>query len=195
MEAVIAFVRTFKDQVAVPLAQEGALDADTIREGAQIYCEDLDQGAKATLIKVEKGTPWGVFELQHPQEFDLDGKTYGSVEHYRVASSYFGSDDDFAEYVRTSATPQLAHRRGLNAEAAGKVVRYDLKEVQEEELLKAYLAILKKYPDRLQLLKSSNSLPIRYVDTTVPDMGADEVGTGKNLVGKVLVHLRDKVAL
>ena len=192
---IIAFVENFKNEILMPLATAGILNAEIIQEAKQIFAQELEVKTRpVTLIRIEKDGKWGFFHPQNPCELTIDELVYGSVEHYRVASSYFGSDQEFVDYIRESKTPAVAHRRGEAADNAGKARRIDYEATRDDELKKAYAAFLIKNPNHLKMLKESGDTTIHYAHSSDQYLGTTIDGKGYNAIGKVLMALRKEFA-
>jgi len=191
---IIAFVGGFKDTILIPLAKAGVLDADLCREARGMYAEEIEKKSKPiTVIPIEKDGKYGCFHPFTPAELEIGEHKYGSVEHYIVASAYFGSDDEFSSYIRDSKNAEIAHRRGAAADNGGKVRRHDFEVARDVELKVAYKAFLLKNPEHLQLLKETGELPIVYNHNTDKYHGATPDGNGKNMIGHVLMALRKEM--
>ena len=194
VEGIIKFVENFKKEILIPLAEAGVLNSEVIQEAKKIYAEELETKTRPiTLVRIERDGKWGFLHPQTECDLTIEGKVYGSVEHYRIASAYFGSDDEFAEYVRESKTPQMAHRRGENADNAKKARRADFESSRDGELKKAYAAYLLKNPQHLKILKETGEVTIQYASVADLYLGTPVDGKGYNAIGKVLMELRKEL--
>ena len=194
IDDIVKFVENFKNTILLPLAQAGVLNADLLVQAKEIYSEELKITSQPiTSVRIEKDGKWNFLIPQESGPIKVDEKEYGSVEHYRVASAYIGYDEDFAEYIRESKTPQLAHRRGDAADAARKPKRLDFEKVRESELKKAYAALLIANPAKLKELKATGDVPILYLSTSDPYHGTGVDGHGQNVIGKILMSLRNEL--
>lgn len=194
VDEILKFVENFKNSVLIPLAQAGVLNADLLMQAKEIYAEELKATSQPiTVVRIEKDGKWNFLIPQESGPIKVDEKEYGSIEHYRVASAYIGYDDDFAEYIRESKTPQLAHRRGEAANAAQKPKRVDFEKTRQDELKKAYAALLIAHPDKLKELKSTGDAPIHYLSTGDMYHGTGLDGRGENVIGKILMALRKEL--
>lgn len=191
---IITFVENFKNTVLIPLAQAGVLNAELLIQARDIYAEELKEKSQPlTVVRIEKDSKWNFLLPQESGPIKVDGKEYGSIEHYRVASAYIGYDEDFVEYIRESKTPQLAHRRGDAADAAKKPKRLDFEATREAELKKAYAAFLLAHPEYLKEIKDTGDVPIHYLSTNDTFHGTGIDARGQNVIGKILMSLRKEL--
>lgn len=198
MEAkqVANIARIFKDNLLIPLANAGVLDADMTRQAALEYIDEIHQrgsGNKTITVQQE-----GELRLLHPytvNKFILQGKEWLSIEHYYQAAAYMGVDDEFVESIRTCATPQLAHRKALNALQSFKMQRPDWDTARMIELDRAYRQMLRTYEEIYTTLRATGSAKIVYPTQTDKYLGVNEDGTGKNVLGEVLMAIRNSTHL
>ena len=190
LDKIIAFVKNFKDEVILPLANDGILDAEICQQAKEIFCEQLNEQKPITLVKIEKEGEWSFLHPMAECKIKIDDFTYCSIEQYRIASAYVGMDDEFVEYVKESKTPQIAHRRGQSAEESRKEKKGDYEQVKYNDLKMAYMAMLQQHPRFLDKLKSSCDAPIQYTASN-DEWLAHVPGTkSKNAIGSILMELR-----
>lgn len=198
MEAkqVANVARIFKDNLLIPLAQAGILNAEITRQAATEYIDEIQQrGTGNKIIEVSQD---GELRLLHPytvNKFTLLGKEWLSIEHFYQAAAYFGVDDEFAESIRACATPQLAHRKALNALQSFKMQRADWDTARMIELDRAYRQMMRTYDEAYNVLRATGSAKIVFPTTSDKFLGVSEDGTGKNVLGEVLITIRNSVKL
>jgi len=190
---VIAFVEKFKDDILLPVAEVGGLDAETVRDAVTIYLDELEQQEAASrIVSITRDGNWRELHPLTSMPFEVLGKKFASVTHYRYAVRYFGADDDCAEYIMEAKTPEIALRRGEEALNVGKTKREDWEYSEEENLKTAYKTLLttdKILLDRLRATTSS----IEFPNTTDGTLGLGLDGKGKNILPKILRELRKEL--
>ena len=119
---------------------------------------------------------------------DLDGKMWPSSEHYYQANKSL--DDDFKEKVRAAATCDDAKNLGNSPEC---VFRPDWTECKDDVMMKVLRAKFTQHEDLRQLLLDTGDAIL--MENSQKDyywgIGAD--GTGKSMLGKLLMKLRDEL--
>ncbi|MFS8160205.1 MAG: NADAR family protein, partial [Candidatus Roizmanbacteria bacterium] len=183
-------VRKYIDNVLLPLAEEGVLDAEIAKDAIELYVTEVKRVDVPEIVNI---TQTNEYALLHPftsVTFDHLEKEWKSVEHYFQAARFFGTDDTFAENIRNSGSAAMAHRRGANA-GPKQIARKDWNKKKKVELRAGYQAMLKASPEALQLLKSTGNGKLVLLHKTDTFYGVLESGRGENEVGKVLMELRD----
>jgi predicted NAD-dependent protein-ADP-ribosyltransferase YbiA (DUF1768 family) len=191
---IVDLARTFKDEVLVPLANEGVLDAEVLDEVLTMYLSQLDEQTNPNrpIIITETGE-WKDFHPCNAGPLKVTGVTWPTVEHYRIASAYFGMDEDLITSIREAKTPIIAHRRAENARLADALRRFDFEETQDLELKTAYTTWLLSQPETLAKLKATGKANISLEGTNDPYLGIVAPGKGNNAVGKILTQLRSEL--
>ena len=190
---IVSFVRQFKDEVLIPCAQEGILDEAMLTEAVGVYIEELqDQEAASKVVSVTKDGEWRDLHPLAPITFEVDGRKFASLTHFKYASYYFESDEECFTYICEARTPEIALRRGEEMGNLGRVKREDWEYSQKENLKKAYKVILTSNKDLLAKLLASTS-DIEFANTTDALLGAGMDGKGKNLLPVILKELRKEL--
>lgn len=190
---IVEFVRRFKDDILIPFAQEEALDAEVTKEAVDLYLQEIEMSEIANkLVTITKDGKWRGLHPLSPAAFEVNGRKFPSVTHFRYASYYFDADDECADYILEAKTPEIALRRGETAESAGKSKREDWEYCQESNLKIAYRALLEADRElRKEFLATKNNIDFPQTSDALLGKGAD--GKGKNLLPKVLKELRSEM--
>ena len=106
-------------------------------------------------------------------------------EHYFQAQKF--AETEFEEQVRLSATPMEAATKGRDR---SKPLRKDWEEVKDDIMRRAVLEKFKANSDAKKILLSTGNEDI--IEKTTKDYywGCGEDGTGKNMLGKILMETR-----
>lgn len=117
--------------------------------------------------------------------FELEGKYWRTSEHYFQSQKFIGTE--FEEQVRMSSSPMEAANMGRDR---SKSLRKDWEEVKDEVMGKAVLAKFKSNNDAKIILLSTGDEEI--IEKTTKDYywGCGNDGTGKNMLGKILMETR-----
>jgi predicted NAD-dependent protein-ADP-ribosyltransferase YbiA (DUF1768 family) len=190
---VVAFVEKFKNEVVLPCAVEGILDADILSESIDIFLEELlQQEAASRIVSVTKDGTWRALHPLTPAIFEVDGKIFASITHYKFAVRYFGADDECAEYIMEARTPEIAHRRGEEMMGLNRVKREDWEYSEEEHIKKAYKVLLSNNQELLTVFLATSS-SIEFTNTSDAVLGSGTDGKGKNILPKILRELRKEM--
>ena len=123
---------------------------------------------------------------RHPIE--MDRKVWPTVEHYFQAQK-FHKDPERQEGIRLAKSPGMAKRLGR-----GTGLRPDWNEVKVEVMQLAVLSKFEQHPDLAE--KLLNTLDAVLIEDSPTDSfwgcGAD--GKGKNMLGEVLLEVRDRLS-
>jgi N-glycosidase YbiA len=128
---------------------------------------------------------YGCFSNFSKHGFDLDGKYWPTSEHYFQAQKFVGSI--FEEEIRQAKSPNSAAKLGRDR---SKPLRPDWELVKDEIMKKA---ILQKFQTNIairDILISTSTKEI--IEETTDDYywGCGSDGTGKNVLGKILMEIR-----
>lgn len=129
---------------------------------------------------------YGCFSNFSRHGFQLDGKYWMTGEHYFQAKKFIGTE--YEEQVRMSSTPMEAANMGRDR---SKPLRKDWEEVKDDIMRRAVLEKFKGNNDAKKMLLSTGDEEI--IEKTTKDFywGCGEDGTGKNMLGKILMEIRD----
>ncbi len=117
--------------------------------------------------------------------FEFEGKYWMTSEHYFQAQKFIGTESE--EQVRLSSTPMEAANRGRDK---SRQLRRDWEEVKDDIMRRAVLEKFKANIDVKIILLSTGDEEI--IEKTTKDYywGCGEDGTGKNMLGKILMETR-----
>lgn len=129
--------------------------------------------------------PFGCFSNFAAYPVELDGKVWPTSEHYFQAQKFAGTPH--ADDVRRARTPKDAANMGRER---SRPLRADWEAVKDEVMRRAVLRKFETHPELRALLLATGDEEI--VENAPGDYywgcGAD--GTGKNMLGKILVEVR-----
>lgn len=128
---------------------------------------------------------YGAFSNFSRHPFELDGLIWPTSEHYFQAQKF--ESEEYREKIRMSPSPMIAARLGRSRKVA---IRSDWEEMKDEFMYRAVLAKFQAHSDLKQLLLSTAQEEI--IEKTTKDYywGCGAKGTGKNMLGKILMHIR-----
>jgi N-glycosidase YbiA len=116
-------------------------------------------------------------------------KVWPTAEHYFQAKKFEGTEHE--EEIRNAKRPNDAAKMGRQR---SRPLRKDWESVKDDVMREAVLAKFRAHPELKALLLSTGDQPI--VENAPGDYywgcGAD--GTGKNMLGQILVETREKLA-
>lgn len=120
---------------------------------------------------------------------ELDGKTWPTSEHYFQAQKFVGTEHE--EAVRLEVSPMQAARMGRDR---NRPLRPDWDTVKDDIMRSAVRAKFAQHPQLQALLLSTGDAMI--VEHTKNDAywGDGGDGTGQNMLGKILVEIREHLA-
>lgn len=129
---------------------------------------------------------YGGFSNFSSHGFELDGAYWPTSEHYFQAQKFAGTPH--AEQIRQVKTPKDAAKMGRDRK---RPLRSDWEQVKDDIMRKVVLCKFKTHADiREVLLSTDNELivensPIDYY------WGCGADGSGKNMLGIILMEVRD----
>lgn len=121
-------------------------------------------------------------------EIEIDGKTWPTVEHYFQAQKFPGAAR--AEEIRLAKSPMDAARLGRDRSVP---IRGDWEEVKDLIMLKALRAKFVQHDDLKQKLLAT--APAKLIEHTTNDSYWADAGdgTGKNMLGSLLMQIRENM--
>ncbi|QPC81980.1 NADAR family protein [Phototrophicus methaneseepsis] len=130
--------------------------------------------------------PYGCFSNFSKHSFEMDGVYYKTSEHYFQAMKFMGSEEDM-DSVRRAPTPKMAASIGRDR---SRPLRTDWEAVKDDIMRQGVLKKFETHADIRQLLLATGDEPI--VENAPGDRywGAGPDGTGKNMLGKILMETR-----
>jgi ribA/ribD-fused uncharacterized protein len=129
---------------------------------------------------------YGCFSNFSHHPFELDGKLWKTSEHYFQSQKFIGTP--YEDEIRLVESPMVAAKLGRDR---SKPLRTDWEIVKDNIMRKAVLEKFKTHQDIQQLLLSTGTNEI--IEKTQNDYywGCGKDGTGKNMLGKILMEVRD----
>eukprot|EP00792_Barthelona_sp_PAP020_P003840 TRINITY_DN1696_c0_g1_i1.p1 TRINITY_DN1696_c0_g1~~TRINITY_DN1696_c0_g1_i1.p1 ORF type:complete len:174 (+),score=33.58 TRINITY_DN1696_c0_g1_i1:68-523(+) len=144
--------------------------------------------ADRTIYFYRQGDEFGEFSNFYPSPVIIDDLLWPTTEHYFQAQKFVGTEH--VELVRNAKTASIAAKMGRSRQ---RPLRHDWEEVKDDIMRKALLAKFTQYESLKNLLLSTGSRFL--VEHTKNDRywadGGD--GSGRNMLGKLLVELREKL--
>ena len=118
----------------------------------------------------------------------LDGELWPTSEHYFQAQKF--DDRAYRRKIRGAKTPMIAARLGRDR---SKKLRRSWESMKVEVMRKAVRAKFEQHPDLAELLLSTGSAKI--VEHTDNDSywGDGGDGSGTNMLGRILMQVRDEL--
>ena len=133
---------------------------------------------------------YGCFSNFSQHGFALDDKFWKTSEHYFQAQKFAGTDHE--EELRMAKTPKDVANMGRERK---RPLREDWEEVKDDVMRKAVLRKFETHKDIREILLSTGDEEI--IENAKGDYywgcGAD--GSGKNMLGKILMEVRDKLRI
>ncbi len=132
------------------------------------------------------GDAYGEFSNFAPYSIAIDGQRWPTVEHYFQAQKC--PDKAYRERIRRIASPLEAARMGRDRRMK---LRRDWESVKVEVMRRALAAKFTQHEDLRALLLSTGQ--VKLVEHTENDAfwGDGGDGSGKNMLGQLLMRLRD----
>ena len=133
---------------------------------------------------------YGCFSNFAHYGFELDEKWWMTSEHYFQAQKFYGTE--YVEIIRLLDNPMKAAKMGRNRNLP---LREDWEEVKDDVMRKAVYAKFSQNIELKNILLDKDSEYI--VENTSNDYywGCGTNGSGKNMLGIILMEIRDKLKL
>jgi ribA/ribD-fused uncharacterized protein len=137
-----------------------------------------------------KEEPYGCFSNFSPHGFEVDGAWWPTSEHYFQAQKFAGTPH--VEEIRQARSPMIAARMGR---ARARPLRPDWDEVKDDIMRDAVRRKFEANDHIRGILLSTGDADV--VEKTTRDYywGCGTEGTGKNMLGKILMEVRDALRL
>lgn len=132
---------------------------------------------------------YGCFSNFSQHGFELDGAYYKTSEHYFQAMKFKDSPKDMDD-VRRASTPKQAATIGRDRK---RPLRRDWESVKDDVMRRAILRKFELHADIREILLATGDEEI--VENAPRDYywGSGADGTGKNMLGKILMETRMKL--
>ena len=131
---------------------------------------------------------YGCFSNFAPYPIELDGKRWPTSEHYFQAQKF--DDPQHQESIRREKSPMIAARMGRDRK---KKLRRDWESVKVSIMRKAVQAKFTQHDNIREVLLST--VDAKIVEHTENDnyWGDGGDGSGKNMLGKILMEVREEL--
>jgi len=131
---------------------------------------------------------YGAFSNFSRHGFMLDGKYWKTSEHYFQAMKFEGTE--YEDKVREALSPKEAATIGRRRDLP---LRKDWEDVKDEIMHRAVLKKFQTHEDLKKVLLSTGNQAI--VENAPSDYywGCGQDGTGKNMLGHILMKVREKL--
>ena len=132
--------------------------------------------------------PYGCFSNFSDHGIDLDGGWWPTSEHYFQAQKFIGTRH--ADRIRRARTPLQAAELGRDRSAP---LRRDWERVKDDVMRRAVAAKFRTHADIRAILLSTGDDEIVEATTTDHYWGRGSTGTGKNMLGRILMRTRTQL--
>jgi ribA/ribD-fused uncharacterized protein len=129
--------------------------------------------------------PYGCLSNFSRHGFQLDGVYWPTVEHYFQAQKFAGTDQ--ARLIQQAARPRQAKDLGHDRSVS---LRPDWEEVKDEVMRQAVRSKFEKHGDAREVLLGTGDEEIIEDSPSDYYWGCGADGTGKNMLGKILMEIR-----
>lgn len=130
--------------------------------------------------------PFGEFSNFSRHPIKLDGYTWKTTEHYFQAQKYINTSR--FEMIANAATPKEAAELGRDRSVP---LRKDWETVKDDIMRKCVLEKFSYYPELKALLLGTGDEEIIEDSPYDSYWGVGKFGTGKNMLGKILMETRE----
>lgn len=133
--------------------------------------------------------PYGCFSNFSPHGFTVDGRHWPSSEHWFQAQKFTGSAH--ADRIRRAPTALRAAELGRSR---SHPLRRDWERVKDDVMRRAVHEKFLQNPEIREILLSTGEQEIVEDTTTDHYWGRGSTGTGKNMLGRILMRTRGRLA-
>ncbi|MBQ3782106.1 MAG: NADAR family protein [Lachnospiraceae bacterium] len=131
---------------------------------------------------------YGCFSNFAHYNFELDGKKWMTSEHYFQAQKFYGTE--YEEIIRLLDNPMKAAEMGRNRDLP---LREDWEQIKDNIMRKAVCAKFTQNLDIKDILISTGRENIIEKTTNDYYWGCGKDGSGKNMLGIILMEVREKL--
>lgn len=139
-----------------------------------------------------KEVPYGCFSNFSAHPFELDGALWPTSEHYFQAQKFAGTPEGkpHVEEIRAVASPMQAAKMGRERH---RPLRADWEDVKDDVMRRAVFAKFSQHDDIRQILLDTGEEEL--IENTTDDYywGRGTKGSGKNLLGLILMEVRQQL--
>lgn len=147
---------------------------------------DLDEDS----VFVHRADPKEQFGVFSANPFELDGKTWPTVEHYFQAMKFVDTNPEQSEKIRQADSPKQARKLGRQRM---KKIRKDWAKVKRVVMTRALYTKCRTYPEIAQALLDTNKAKIMEASQYDYYWGCGRDRRAENMFGKVLMDVRAKL--
>jgi N-glycosidase YbiA len=133
-----------------------------------------------------KDIPYGCFSNFSAHKFRLENTIWRTTEHYFQAMKFYPNWDHI-NAIRAMPSPMQAAKAGRSR---ARPLRTDWEEVKDDIMRQAVLAKFEQHPEIAKILLETGDEEI--IENTTKDhyWGCGSTGTGKNMLGIILMETR-----
>lgn len=131
---------------------------------------------------------YGCFSNFAHYDFELDGKRWATSEHYFQAQKFCGTK--YEEIIRLLDTPMKAAEMGRNRDLP---LRKDWEQVKDDVMRRAVWEKFTQNKEIRDILMSTEKETIIEKTTNDYYWGCGKDGSGKNMLGIILMEVREKL--
>ncbi len=136
----------------------------------------------------ERDAPYGCFSNFSKHSFTLGGKPWQTVEHYFQAQKFPGTPQE--EAIRLAPDPMTAKNLGNDRTVP---LRADWDAVKDDVMREAVRAKFSQHPDIRAVLLGTDTETLIEAARNDSYRGSGPDGKGKNMLGQVLMEVRDEL--
>ena len=133
---------------------------------------------------------YGCFSNFSKHGFELDGDWWKTSEHYFQAQKFKGKPEHY-NAIRDAKRPNDAARMGRSRK---RPLRKDWESVKDDVMRRAVLQKFTVHDDIRELLLSTDGQDLVENATHDYYWGCGEDGSGKNMLGKILMEVREQLS-
>ena len=132
-----------------------------------------------------KANKYAEFSNFHESPFEIDGKTYPTVEHW-FQSQKFPTDNELQEQIRTAPSPAKAKKLGRT-----KSVHFqsNWNSARDEVMKRGVTAKFEQNAELMELLRSTDGYELKEKAFWDSYWGTGRNGKGQNKMGKLLMEI------
>ncbi len=141
----------------------------------------------STINFYRAGGAYGQFSNFWGAPIVIDGVRWPTTEHFFQAAKFFQTDPDWAERIRTAETAKKAAYKGRSRIHP---LRSDWEEVKDSIMYSTLLAKFTQHRSLRELLLNTGDADLVEHTTNDHYWGDGGDGSGKNMLGKLLMKVR-----
>jgi ribA/ribD-fused uncharacterized protein len=130
----------------------------------------------------------GCFSNFAPYPIELKGEVWPTSEHYFQAQKFAGTEHE--EAIRTTRSAMIAARMGRDRK---KPIRPDWEAVKDDIMREAVRAKFRQHAELREMLLATGDARIVEHTENDPYWGDAGDGSGKNMLGRILMEVRDEL--